>query len=83
MRSLAVLLVSAAAILVSDLSAQAQRACNRVCLERRIAALEGELAQLNASTIKNGQSVTINAPGGCLSWADQVPGPSAGCRHPA
>ena len=74
MRIFAVLLASAAAIFVTCLSAQAQRGCNRVCLERRIAALEAEIAQLNANTIKAGQMVTINAPGGCLSWGGPTPG---------
>jgi hypothetical protein len=74
MRIFAVLLAGAAAIFVTTLSAQAQRGCNRLCLERRIAALEGEIAQLNADTIKAGQTVTINAPGGCLSWGGPTPG---------
>jgi hypothetical protein len=72
MRVFAVLLASTVAISVTSLSAQA--ACNRACLERRIAALEGELQQLNANTIKAGQTVTINAPGGCLSWGGPTPG---------
>jgi hypothetical protein len=74
MRVFVVLLAGAAAILATSLSAQAQRLCNRTCLERRISALEAEIAQLNASTIKAGQPVTINAPGGCLSWGGPNPG---------
>jgi len=74
MRVFAVLLASAAAIFATSLSAQAQRACNRACLERRISNLEAEIAQLNASTIKAGQNVTLNAPGGCLSWGGPAPG---------
>jgi len=74
MRVFAALLVSAAAISVASSSAQAQRYCSRICLERRIATLEAEIAQLNANAIKSGQSVTINAPGGCLSWGGPNPG---------
>jgi hypothetical protein len=74
MRIFAILLASAAAIVVTSLSAHAERGCNRACLERRIATLEGEIAQLNANTIKAGQTVTINAPGGCLSWGGAAPG---------
>jgi hypothetical protein len=74
MRVFAVLLAGAAAIFVTSVSAQAQRACNRLCLERRIATLEAQIAQLNADTIKSGQNVSINAPGGCLSWGGPTPG---------
>jgi hypothetical protein len=71
----AVILASVAAISVTIFSAEAQaRGCGRGCLEQRIAALEAEIAQLNANTIKAGQIVTINAPGGCLSWGGPTPG---------
>jgi hypothetical protein len=73
MRVFPVLLVSAAAIFATSLSAQA-RGCDRRCLERRIAGLEAQIAQLNASTIKTGQFVTINTPTGCLSWGGPTPG---------
>jgi hypothetical protein len=74
MRVFAVLLATAVAIFAMSISAQARRACDRLCLERRIAALESEIAQLNANAIKFGQTVTINAPGGCLSWGGPSPG---------
>jgi hypothetical protein len=74
MRVLMVLLVSAVTLFAANLSAQAQRYCNSQCLQRRIAALEAQIAQLNASTVKLGQIVTINAPNGCLSWVGPEPG---------
>jgi hypothetical protein len=74
MRVFAVLLASAVAIFATSISAQARRACDRICLERRIAGLESQIARLNANTIKFGQTVTINAPGGCLSWGGPAPG---------
>lgn len=81
MRVFAVLLATAVAIFAMSISAQARRACDRLCLERRIAALESEIAQLNANAIKFGQTVTINAPGGCLSWAGRLPARLSGCRR--
>ncbi len=76
MRVFAVVLASVAAISLMNLSAQAQgrRSCGLACPKHRIAALEAEVAQLNAITIKSGQTVTINAPGGCLSWGGPSPG---------
>ncbi len=73
MRIFPVLIASAATIFATSLSAQA-RGCDRLCLERRIAALEGQIAQLSANAIKTGQFVTINTPGGCLSWGGSTPG---------
>ena len=70
----AVLLATAVAIFAMSINAQARRACDRICLERRIAALESEIAQLNANAVKFGQPVTVNAPGGCLSWGGPAPG---------
>lgn len=76
MRVFAVILASVAAISVTSLSVQAQarRSCGLECLKHRIAALEAEVSQLKAVTIKSGQAVTINAPGGCLSWGGPSPG---------
>jgi hypothetical protein len=74
MRVLIVLLVSTVALVAANLSAQAQRYCNSQCLQRRIATLEAQIAQLNASTVKSGQIVTINSPNGCLSWVGPEPG---------
>ena len=73
MRVFAIILVGLAAISVTNVAAEA-RTCGRLCLEQRIASLEAEIAQLNANTIKAGQTVTINAPGGCLSWGGPTPG---------
>ena len=85
MRVFAVVLASVAAISLMNLSAQAQgrRSCGLACLKHRIAALEAEVAQLNAITIKSGQTVTINAPGGCLSWGGPSPGSVIWLRRPA
>jgi hypothetical protein len=74
MRVLVVLLVGTAALFATNLNAQAQKYCNSQCLQRRIAALEAQIAQLNASTVKLGQIITINAPNGCLSWVGPEPG---------
>jgi hypothetical protein len=76
MRVLAIILASVAAISAMNVSAQAQsrKWCGTRCLEGRIADLQAQIAQLNASTVKSGQSVTINAPGGCLSWGGPSPG---------
>jgi hypothetical protein len=74
MRVFAVLVAIAIAIFAMSQSVEARRACDRTCLERRIAALESQVAQLNANAIKLGQAVTINAPGGCLSWGGPAPG---------
>jgi hypothetical protein len=74
MRVLAVLLATAVAIFAMSISAQARRGCDRQCLLRRIAALESQIAQLNANAIKAGETVTIHAPGGCLSWGGPSPG---------
>jgi hypothetical protein len=76
MRILALILASLTAISATTLSVQAQarKSCGRICLENRIAALENEVAELNANAIKAGQNVTLNAPGGCLSWGGPTPG---------
>ncbi len=76
MRVLAVILASATAILLTSLSVEAQlrRPCNWACMQHRIAALEAQVAQLNANTIKTGQNVVINSPTGCLSWEGPNPG---------
>ena len=66
MRVLAIILV-VVAISATNVSVQA-RGCGTRCLEGRIADLQAQIAQLNASTVKLGQIVTINAPGGCLTW---------------
>jgi hypothetical protein len=72
---IAVILASVAAISVTVFSADAQaRGCGIRCLEQRIAGLEAQIAQLNAIAVKSGQPVTINAPGGCLSWVGPNPG---------
>jgi hypothetical protein len=73
MRVLAIILVTLAAISATNVSVQA-RGCGTRCLEGRIAELQAQIAQLNASTVKLGQIVTINAPGGCLSWGGPTPG---------
>ena len=73
MRVFAIVLASVAAISAMNVSVQA-RSCGTRCLEGRIADLQAQIAQLNASTVKAGQPVTINAPGGCLSWGGPSPG---------
>ena len=73
MRVFAIILASVAAISAMNVSARA-RSCGTRCLEGRIAELQAQIAQLNASTVKLGQIVTINAPGGCLSWGGPIPG---------
>ena len=73
MRVVIVLLVSTVTLFAANMSAQAQR-CNSQCLQRRIAALEAQIAQLSANTVKLGQIVTINSPSGCLSWVGPEPG---------
>ena len=73
MRVFAIILGSVAAISAMNVSVQA-RSCGTRCLEGRIADLQAQIAQLNASTVKLGQIVTINAPGGCLSWGGPTPG---------
>ena len=73
MRVFTIILASVAAISAMNVSAQA-RSCGTRCLEARIADLQAQIAQLNASTVKLGQIVTINAPGGCLSWGGPTPG---------
>ena len=47
------------AISATNVSVQA-RGCGTRCLEARIAELQAQIAQLNASTVKLGQIVTIN-----------------------
>jgi hypothetical protein len=74
MRVFAIIIASVAAISAMNISAQARRSCGTRCLEGRIADLQAQIAQLNASTVKLGQIVTINAPGGCLSWGGSTPG---------
>jgi hypothetical protein len=75
MRVFAIFLASIAAISAMNVGAQARRSsCGTRCLEARIADLQAQIAQLNASTVKTGQPVTINAPGGCLSWGGPTPG---------
>ncbi len=76
MRVFVIFLASVTALLTMNLSAQAQfrRPCNSACMQRRIGALEAEVARLNATTIKSGQSVVINSPTGCLSWEGPNPG---------
>ena len=73
MRVLAIILANVVAISAMNVSVQA-RGCGTKCLEARIADLQAQIAQLNASTVKLGQTVTINAPGGCLSWGGPTPG---------
>jgi hypothetical protein len=73
MRVVAIVLASVAAIAAVNVSAQA-RSCGTRCLEARIADLQTQIVQLNANTVKSGQPVTINAPGGCLSWGGPTPG---------
>ena len=73
MRVLAIILASVVAISATNESVLA-RGCGTRCLEGRIAELKAQIAQLNASTVKLGQTVTINAPSGCLSWGGPTPG---------
>jgi hypothetical protein len=74
MRVLAIILVNVVAISATNVSVQARAACGTRCLEARIAELQAQIAQLNANTVKLGQTVTINAPEGCLSWGGPTPG---------
>jgi hypothetical protein len=73
MRVFTIIVAGVAAISAVNVSAQA-RGCGTRCLEARIAELQAQIAELNATTVKLGQIVTINAPGGCLSWGGQTPG---------
>jgi hypothetical protein len=73
MRVLAIILANVVAFSATTVSVEA-RGCGTRCLEARIAELQAQIAQLNASTVKLGQVVTINAPGGCLTWGGPTPG---------
>ena len=91
MRSLAVMMASAAMVCMATFTALAQtqaegardqaraaRSCASVnCLLKQVVTLETEMAglkkqldDLGTSTIKFGQTISLDAPSGCLSYSD-------------